>query len=260
MMRIDIKLDAFEGPLDLLLHLITREEVDIYDIPIVSITAQYFDAIKDVDTLDLDFASEFIVMAATLLEIKSKMLLPDQNEMEVYEFAHEDPRLELVKRLVAYKLFKEMAMQLRNTEGTLDEVIFREQDDLNQYIQNVPKSELNKDLEASLLVEAVKRLMIKMNRFDENRQTYFKGIKRDHFTVEDKFKQIRFELKRLGNFNFSMLFGESITKEEVVVTFLALLELLKLKEIRIKQSELFGEIEISKREAQIDAVEEGVMA
>jgi len=119
---------------------------------------------------------------------------------------------------------------------------------------------LNKDLEASLLVEAVKRLMIKMNRFDENRQTYFKGIKRDHFTVEDKFKQIRFELKRLGNFNFSMLFGESITKEEVVVTFLALLELLKLKEIRIKQSELFGEIEISKREAQIDAVEEGVMA
>ncbi len=259
-MRIDIKLDAFEGPLDLLLHLITREEVDIYDIPIVSITAQYFDAIKDVDTLDLDFASEFIVMAATLLEIKSKMLLPDQNEMEVYEFAHEDPRLELVKRLVAYKLFKEMAMQLRNTEGTLDEVIFREQDDLNQYIQNVPKSELNKDLEASLLVEAVKRLMIKMNRFDENRQTYFKGIKRDHFTVEDKFKQIRFELKRLGNFNFSMLFGESITKEEVVVTFLALLELLKLKEIRIKQSELFGEIEISKREAQIDAVEEGVMA
>jgi segregation and condensation protein A len=260
MMRIDIKLDAFEGPLDLLLHLITREEVDIYDIPIVSITAQYFEAIKDVDTLDLDFASEFIVMAATLLEIKSKMLLPDQNEMEVYEFAHEDPRLELVKRLVAYKLFKEMAMQLRNTEGTLDEVIFREQDDLNQYIQNVPKSELNKDLEASLLVEAVKRLMIKMNRFDENRQTYFKGIKRDHFTVEDKFKQIRFELKRLGNFNFSMLFGESITKEEVVVTFLALLELLKLKEIRIKQSELFGEIEISKRETQIDEVEEGVMA
>lgn len=260
MMRIDIKLDAFEGPLDLLLHLITREEVDIYDIPIVSITAQYFDAIKDVDTLDLDFASEFIVMAATLLEIKSKMLLPDQNEMEVYEFAHEDPRLELVKRLVAYKLFKEMAMQLRNTEGTLDEVIFREQDDLNQYIQNVPKSELNKDLDASLLVEAVKRLMIKMNRFDENRQTYFKGIKRDHFTVEDKFKQIRLELKRLGNFNFSMLFGESITKEEVVVTFLALLELLKLKEIRIKQCELFGEIEITKREAQIDAVEEGVMA
>ena len=89
-MHIDIKLDAFEGPLDLLLHLITREEVDIYDIPIVSITSQYFDAIKDVDALDLDFASEFIVMAATLLEIKSKMLLPDQNEMEVYEFALEE--------------------------------------------------------------------------------------------------------------------------------------------------------------------------
>ena len=241
-MHIDIKLDAFEGPLDLLLHLITREEVDIYDIPIVSITSQYFDAIKDVDALDLDFASEFIVMAATLLEIKSKMLLPDQNEMEVYEFALEDPRLELVKRLVAYKVFKEMAMQLRTTEGALDEVVFREQDDLNQYIQNIPKAELNKDLESSLLVEAVKRLMIKMNRFDENRQTYFKGIKRDHFTVDDKFKHIRHHLKRQGRIYFSMLFGESITKEEVVVTFLALLELLKLKEIKILQSELFGEI------------------
>lgn len=259
-MQIDIKLDAFEGPLDLLLHLITREEVDIYDIPIVSITSQYFNAIKDVDALDLDFASEFIVMAATLLEIKSKMLLPDQNEMEVYAFAHEDPRLELVKRLVAYKLFKEMAMQLRTTEGALDEVIFREQDDLSQYIENIPKSELNKDLEASLLVDAVKRLMIKMNRFDENRQTYFKGIKRDHFTVEDKFKHIRQHLKQQGRLNFSMLFGESFTKEEVVVTFLALLELLKLKEIRINQSELFGEIEITKREVNNDDVTEGVMA
>lgn len=259
-MSIDIKLDAFEGPLDLLLHLITREEVDIYDIPIVSITSQYFEAIKGVDALDLDFASEFIVMAATLLEIKSRMLLPDKNEMEVYEFAHEDPRLELVKRLVAYKLFKEMAMQLRTTEGTLDDVIFREQEDLNQYVQNIPKSELNKNLEATLLVEAVKRLMIKMNRFDENRQTYFKGIKRDHFTVEDKFKHIRQHLKLEGTLNFSMLFGARYTKEEVVVTFLALLELLKLKEIRIEQGTLFGEIVITKREAQMEADAEGVMA
>lgn len=259
-MRIDIKLDAFEGPLDLLLHLISREEVDIYDIPIVNITSQYFEAIKEVDALDLDFASEFIVMAATLLEIKSKMLLPEKNEMEIFEFAHEDPRLELVKRLVAYKMFKEMAMHLRTTEGALDEVVFREQDDLNQYIDNVPKASLNKDLDATLLVDAVKRLMIKMNRFDEHRQTYFKGIKRDHFTVEDKFKHIRHHLDSQDRIMFSKLFGEYFTKEEVVVTFLALLELLKLKEIRITQNTLFEDIEIIKRKNEETASDEGVTA
>ena len=246
-MSIEIKLEAFEGPLDLLLHLITRDEIDISDIPIVSITTQYLEAIGDINQMDLEIATEFIVMAATLLEIKSKMLLPDKGGVDVYEYAAEDPRQELVKRLVEYKKFKDIANALRETEGTLDEVLFREQDDLNQYIQNIPVATLNDAMDGTLLIEAVKRLLLKMNRFDDVRQKYFKGIKRDTFTVEDKIARVRKRLLSEEAFEFNMLFGEIITKEEVVVTFLALLELLKLKEITIVQENLFGEIMIQKR-------------
>lgn len=247
-MRIDIKLNAFEGPLDLLLHLITKDEVDIYDIPIVSITTQYLEAIGDIGDLDLDSATEFVLMASTLLEIKSKMLLPDRGDVEVFDYSADDPRQELVKRLVAYKQFKEIANQLRAVEGTLDDVLFREQEDLSRYVKNVPVAELNDAMDEQLLVEAVKRLIVKMNRFDENRKQYFKGIKRDLFTVDEKINRMRRQLDEMSTFSFSMLFGEVITKEEVVVTFLALLELLKLKEISITQAFLFDDIVISKRE------------
>lgn len=246
-MSIEIKLKTFEGPLDLLLHLITRDEIDIYDIPIVSITSQYIEAIDDIAMLDMELASEFIVMAATLLEIKSKMLLPDKGDLEVYDYSAEDPRQELVKRLIEYKKFKDIASALRETEGTLDEVLFREQDDLGKYVKNVPVETLNQSLESSLLIEAVKRLMLKMSRFDEVRQDYFKGIKRDVFTVDEKITKVRQKLALEETFAFSSLFDAKITKEEVVVTFLALLELLKLKEIGIVQEALFDDIIISKR-------------
>lgn len=246
-MSIDIKLEAFEGPLDLLLHLITRDEIDISDIPIVSITTQYIEAIQNLDELDLELATEFIVMASTLLEIKSKMLLPDTKDVDIYEYSAEDPRQELVKRLIEYKKFKDMANALREFEGTLDEVVFREQDDLSQYVQNVPKDLLNESMDSTLLIEAVKRLLVKMNRFDDIRQGYFKDIKRDVYTVDDKISKVRQRLLSQDAFTFTMLFDESISKEEVVVTFLALLELLKLKEISIVQETLFGDIQIVKR-------------
>ena len=246
-MSIEIKLEAFEGPLDLLLHLITRDEIDISDIPIVSITTQYMEAIQNLDFLDLELATEFIVMASTLLEIKSKMLLPDAKDVDVYEYSAEDPRQELVKRLIEYKKFKDMANALREFEGTLDEVVFREQDDLSQYVQNVPKDLLNESMDSTLLIEAVKRLLVKMNRFDDIRQGYFKDIKRDIYTVDEKISRVRQRLLSQDAFTFTMLFDESITKEEVVVTFLALLELLKLKEISIVQEALFGDIQIVKR-------------
>ena len=245
-MSIDIKLEAFEGPLDLLLHLITRDEIDISDIPIVSITTQYLEAIGNLEDIDLELATEFIVMASTLLEIKSKMLLPDTRDVDIYEYSAEDPRQELVKRLMEYKRFKDMANALRETEGTLDNVVFREQDDLSIYVRNVPTNLLNTSMDSTLLIEAVKRLLIKMNRFDEVRQGYFKDIKRDVYTVDDKIARVRSRLKSQDSFCFTMLFDESITKEEVVVTFLALLELLKLKEITIVQTELFGEIQIGR--------------
>lgn len=244
-MSIQIQIDSFEGPLDLLLHLISREEIDIYDIPIVRITSQYLEIIKD---LDLDRATEFLVMAATLIEIKSKMLLPDKHEIEdYYEYSEMDPRKELVKRLVEYKRYKEAAEKLRQTEGTLDEIVFKDQEELGGYVRQLSVEELNEDLAASLLTDAVKRLIEKMNRFDEHRKGFFKGIKRDVFTVEEKIKKVRELIGKKDLFTFSSLFGEEIIKEEVVVTFLAVLELLKLKEITIEQKELFDDIIIKKR-------------
>lgn len=245
-MSIDVQIEAFEGPLDLLLHLISKDEIDIYDIPIVKITSQYLEIIKD---LDLERSTEFLVMAATLIEIKSRMLLPDKNDpMEYYEYSDMDPRKELVKRLIEYKRFKEAAEKLRASEGTLDEVIFKDQEELGQYVRKISIEDLNSNLESDLLVEAVQRLMAKIDRFDEHRKGFFKGIKRDFFTVEEKLKGIRKRLKTSDNFLFSELFGEEIIKEEIVVTFLALLELLKLKEITIEQDGLFQEIKISKRD------------
>ncbi|GAU76982.1 ScpA family protein [Fusibacter sp. 3D3] len=244
-MSIDVQTEAFEGPLDLLLHLISKDEIDIYDIPIVKITSQYLEIIKE---MDLDRSTEFLVMAATLIEIKSRMLLPEKNDpMEYYEYSEMDPRKELVKRLIEYKRFKEAAEKLRATEGTLDEVIFKDQEELGQYVKQLSLEELNSNLESDLLTEAIRRLMSKIDRFDAHRKGFFKGIKRDAFTVEEKLKRIRKRLKSSDYFIFSELFDEALTKEEVVVTFLAVLELLKLKEITIEQEGLFQEIKITKR-------------
>lgn len=246
--KIEIKIDAFEGPLDLLLALISKEEVDIYDIPIVKITDQYLSAVSELPKMDLDFTCEFLVMAATLLEIKSKMLLP---EKDLYSSTHDiepyDPREELVKRLLAYKIFKDAAKVLSSLEGQLDEVVFKNQEELSPYTKTLSNEMLNDSLESSLLSEAVKRVLMRIERYDENRKNFFKKIKRDQFTVEEKIQFIESHLINNDNIMFSHLFNESKTKEEVVVTFLALLELLKLKKVSIQQVGLFEEIFITKK-------------
>lgn len=247
-MRIEVKIEAFEGPLDLLLHLITKEEIDIYDIPIVTVTDQYLKSMEELPDMDLDTTTEFLVMAATLIEIKSKMLLPDQTgDMDEFDFSEDDPRQELVKRLIEYKKYKDAAAALREKESALDEIVFKEQEELDLYTREISLDELNRDLEVDLLTEAVKRLLVKIQRFDEHRKGFFKGIKRDLFTVEEKIDYIRSRFEFGEVVHFSSLFGETKTKEEVVVTFLAILELLKMKVISIKQESLFDEIAISQR-------------
>ncbi len=247
-MSVEVSIDAFEGPLDLLLHLITKEEIDIYDIPIVKITSQYMAYLNQMPEMDLEVTTEFLVMAASLLEIKSKMLLPEhQDEMALYEYAESDPRRELVRRLVEYKIFKDAALKLREKEGTLDEVAFKEQEELTAYTKKFSVEELNQNLEEVLLQEAMQRLIGKMARFDENRKNFFKEIKRDLFTVEEKIDLINDKLLHSNYFTFEDLFHERLVKEEVVVTFLAVLELLKLKVISITQDKTFDTIHISRK-------------
>lgn len=246
---IDIKVDVYEGPLDLLLSLIAKEEVEIADIPIIKITDQYLAIMADMKELDLDLTSEFLVMAATLIEIKSKMLLPNQKlEDGDAQYDTYDPREELIQRLLTYKAFKEAAIQLQEKEGHLDEVVLKEQEELSTYTRTLSNEELNASLEVVLLEEAVKRIISKMNRFDENRKQFFKKIKRDLYTVDEKIQMVTDRLEDEGVLRFSALFGDAPMKEEVVVTFLAVLELLKLKRIRIMQKALFDDIQIIKRE------------
>jgi len=247
-MSIDIQLSAFEGPLDLLLHLIAKEEIDIYNIPIISITTQYMAYIDGMKTYDLDMTSEFTVMAATLIEIKSKMLLPERDfESNELDRWNKDPRVELIKRLVEYKKFKEAATELKEREGIIGEIVFKEQEEISNYLVNAEDYNNAETLDETLLLEAVRRLIQKMNRFDEVRQTFFNRIKRDQFTVDDKLELIENRLKIDEFVVFTDLFEGNTSKEEVIVTFLAILELLKQNKINVRQSELFDEIVIGKR-------------
>lgn len=252
--QIDIKVEAFEGPLDLLLTLIAKEEVEIADIPIIKITDQYLALVADMKELDLDLTSEFLVMAATLLEIKSKMLLP--NEKLAYEdtaYDNYDPKAELIQRLLTYKAFKEAAKILQEKEGHLDEVVLKDQEELSAYTRKLTNEELNASLEVSLLQEAMKRILLKAHRFDENRKNFFTKIKRDLYTVDEKIQLVIQRLEASDAFSFTSLFSDEPSKEEVVVTFLAILELLKLKKICITQESLFDEIHIVRRNAVVEA-------
>ena len=233
-----VKLEIFEGPLDLLLYLIKRNDLNIYDIPITNITQQYLEYIELMKFLDLDIAGEFMVMAATLLEIKSKMLLP-QPEIEEPEEEF-DPREDLVKRLLEYKKFKEVAARLKDFEVKRQQVFSRPtviEDDGESYF------------EASLfdLITCFTKALK-----DVPRDILYEVIK-DEFTVEQKIHDILHLLAVKTKVSLSDLFGEAKNKLEIVATFLAILELIRLKEINIRQKKVFGAIVIIRNKVNIKA-------
>lgn len=242
-MAYSIKLDSFEGPLDLLLHLIDKAEVDIYDIPIAEITEQYLNTIHEMQEFQLDVASEFLVMAASLLSIKSKMLLPKKEEhvfqphldMDVEEM---DPRDELVARLLEYKRFKMLAEELRDKEIGRNLVFTRPAEDLSPYV----KEEENtiKDVTLYDLIASLERLV---NRLKEKEPVA--KVSRDEISIKDRMKEIRMLLSFGGGMiRFTQLFSQAVNRTEIVTTFLALLELMKIKQITCVQNQLFQDIMI----------------
>ena len=236
-----VKLDIFEGPLDLLLHLIKKEEINIYDIPIAHITAQYLEYIKIMKMLNLDGIGEFLVMAATLIYIKSKMLLPQ--EESVFEAEEEDPRAELVSQLLEYKRYKKVASQLAQ----------REKAEQNYYIRVVrqetaPARLKEPFLEVSLfsLLTAFKQVFAYVKE-----EKPYTGISYEKITVSEKMKEILKKFRFQQKINFTDIFikpclsaDRVLTKQEVIVTFLALLELIRLNRISVQQRRLFSEIQI----------------
>jgi len=233
-MTYKVKLDVFEGPLDLLLYLIKKEESDIFDIPIAKVTEQYLQYLEYMKLLDLNIAGEFIVMAATLMHIKSRMLLPPEEQLPE-EVEEEDPRAELVRRLIEYKKFKEAAGQLADMESRRSLVFPRAVDEA-QYID---QSE-GPYFEASIfdLINAFSTILKSVSR-----ETFLEVVK-DEFTVEEKVHGLLHLLAEKPVMNFKEIFGRSRSKIEMIATFLALLELIRMKEVAVRQRQLFGEIEV----------------
>jgi segregation and condensation protein A len=231
-----VKLEVFEGPLDLLLYLIKKNEVDIYDIPIEKITKQYLDYLQMFKILDLDVAGEFVVMAANLIYIKSRSLLPVHQQPPEETAEEHDPRWELVRQLIEYKKFKDAAGHLQQRE--------LERENLFSRSPEKPDLQAERPLgEVSIfdLINAFQTVLKRLNKKEDLREIF-----EENFTVSDKIDLLVKMMASGVALKFSELFASAASRTEVVVTFLALLELIRLKQIRVTQNQEFGEIEISR--------------
>lgn len=243
-MELEVKLQAFEGPLDLLLHLIEKNKVDIYDIPIVEITEQYLDYVSKMPKDDLDLASEFLVMAATLIDIKSRMLLPkeiDENGEEI------DPRAELVEKLIEYKMYKYAATELRDMQVYAGKSMYKEPtvpEEVRKYEQPVDLDQLLSGVNLSKLNEIFQMVLKRqVDKIDPVRSKFGK-IEMEEVSLPEKMEFVSTTIKKRKKCSFKQLLQTSKSKVEVIVSFLAILELIKVGEIEVRQDETFGDIYI----------------
>lgn len=229
-----LHLSNFEGPLDLLLHLISENEIDIYDIPIVEITTQYLDFIYNYNDLDIDEASEFVVMASTLLEIKSRMLLPKPEEEDGIE---EDPREELVRRLIEYKAFRELSAQLKEKETLYNRTLTKDP----EYFSEIKDEYTVDEISLSLLSKAIRTVM---SRQDTRQTELMKNqtIETESYSVDDCMLEITRRLEKEKEFDFFSLFAKNHQRGYVIATFLAILELLKLNAVELYQEKTYDNI------------------
>lgn len=241
-MNYKIRLDIFEGPLDLLLYLVKKDHLNVYDIPIAKVTAQYLEYINFMQLLDLNIVGDFLVMAATLMQIKSKMLLPAE-ELAVLE--EEDPRAELVKRLLEYEKFKQVAESLRQREVGQQEVFKHPKTETPIEYKTQDKEETYFEASIFDLINAFSKALK-----DIPREVFYEVVK-DQFTVEQKVHDILHLLLLQTEVKLSELFQKSKSKIEIVVIFLAILELAKMKEIIAKQNVEFEDIVISRNKENI---------
>ena len=239
-MAIPVKLPVFEGPLDLLLHLIDKNKIDIYDIPIVEITDQYLEYIHQMEREDLDIMSEFMVMAATLLDIKCRMLLPKEVNEEGEE---EDPRAELVQQLLEYKMYKYMSYELRDrmNEARLPREVL-------EYRTPVDTSELLSQISLAKLHTIYKMILKRQEDKIDPIRSKFGKIEKEEVSLPDKMTYVEQFAVKKRRFSFRDLLESQPGKVHVIVTFLAILELMKTGKIRISQEEIFGDILIESLE------------
>lgn len=247
-MSYNIKIDAFEGPMDLLLHLINRLEIDIYDIPMAEITDQYLGYIHTMQHLELDIASEYLVMAATLLAIKSKMLLPKHEDEPILDENDEgfelDPRDELVEKLLEYKKYKYAASAFKTLEEDRSLMFTKPPSDLSEYVKEATVDHQNLDVSLYDMLGALQKLL----RRQKLQKPLHTKVTKQEVSIEKRMTEILYDLQSIkGRKTFYELFSEPI-KGYVVITFLALLELMKKNEVIVEQEDNFSEIWIAAKD------------
>lgn len=236
-MNYEIKLEEFQGPFDLLLHLVNKNEIDIFDIPIASITSQYMEYIGKMKEKNMELTSEFILMASRLIEIKSKLLLPVEEDDEGEEI---DPREELAQRLYEYKIFKEISAYMKEKESLYMKTYFKDP----EYIP------FDKDVETEVdvqeLLKALRNVLASNNLILEGEDKDVHTIQKEVVRIEDKIRDLEVLLQENPTIRFSMAFKGSKSVQTVVVTFLALLQLVKNNMVKFRQDKNFDEIIISR--------------
>lgn len=243
-MAIPVKLNVFEGPLDLLLHLIDKNKIDIYDIPIVEITDQYMEYIHAMEREDLGVMSEFMVMAATLIDIKCRMLLPKEVNEEGEE---EDPRAELVEKLLEYKMYKFMSYELKDRMDGAVGVFYKDATmprEVLEYREPVDPRELLGDMTLEKLNQIYKSILRRQeNKIDPIRSKFGK-IEKEEVSLSDKMLEIKDFAMKNRHFSFRKLLEHQCSRVQVIVTFLSILELMKMGHIQVCQEALFDDIQV----------------
>lgn len=243
-MAIPVKINVFEGPLDLLLHLIEKNKIDIYDIPIVEITDQYMEYIHSMEKEDLGVMSEFLVMAATLLDIKCKMLLPKEVNEEGEE---EDPREELVQKLLEYKMYKYMSYELKDKMDGAVGVFYKEAtvpDEVMKYREPVDPKELLAGLTLEKLHSIYQSILKKQEDKIDPIRSRFGTIEKEEVSLSEKMLEMKEYAGNHRKFSFRQLLTGQKSRVQLIVTFLSILELMKMGYIHVEQDSLFDDIQV----------------
>ena len=252
-----VKLEAFTGPMDLLLHLIRKHKINIYDIPIALIAQQYLEYLSLMKTLNLSLAGEFLVMAATLLHIKSRMLLPKEEKAETDDDDGLDPRIELVRQLVEYEQFKDAALSLVSRQKLWQESFLREPlpPPVGPAVHEEEDEWVGEDLQLFDLLSALQEVL------DRTPNSNLVELSRENWTVQERIQTILERLEVESSIPFDQLFEQRLSRLLVITTFLALLELVRMNLVRLFQSEWFGPIHVTRRfvPAGVGGIEGGAM-
>ena len=246
-----VQFEVYEGPLDLLLYLVRKQEVDIYQVNLTQLALEFIEYIELMKELDLNIAGEFVVMAATLMHIKSRELLPKEKQDESQEEPDEDdPRWELIRQLVEYKKFKDAAGQLQSIESQQALIYPR-----NPGKPNLPQIDAQEATPTVSVFDLLKAVNSVLHRIQE-KEADTRNIHADRFSVSEKIQYLRDQLLQHSRVRFTELFQEVRTRQEVVCTFLAMLELIRLRFLQVTQSDVFGDIDLERREEDDEPIDE----